>query len=369
MSQSSKLRFLRKVVLAATTVLVIAVATLRIQQWALRNRAERLLADIQQIELRKTSFEDTQKLFVHWSKWGHHEGECTRDHCLFSIALRDFLDAHPSLFKRASLNFLYSVLGGRPTEVNAGITVINGVAWEKWFGFSTSSRGLAHADAAASIDSRLPAIDERFAVHPNHAIVPLQLTPCVSIRVKFTPYEDPAEIRRLMVFDLSSITLWGFGREKEDVMPAACAEARQEQHLIAQPTPTGTGQPDSPRHESLEYLARDAGRAAVVKVLSKPSQSGNPWVPLKIETLLEEPLKRYSPRDRGTVREFHLHCSDVGWTPETRVGELYLIFTDWSRETDNVTCGGIIPVTEENLAATRRGIAQDYKAVLGQPEH
>ncbi|HEV2196517.1 MAG TPA: hypothetical protein VGR55_13110 [Candidatus Acidoferrum sp.] len=53
--------------------------------------------------------------------------------------------------------------------------------------------------------------------------------------------------------------------------------------------------------------------------------------------------------------------------PDIRVGERYLVFTDWDPETHNVTCGGIVPVTEENLAAVRRGIAQDYKALFGEP--
>ncbi|HKM83301.1 MAG TPA: hypothetical protein VJY15_20365 [Candidatus Acidoferrum sp.] len=349
---------------AVMGLLIIVFGTLRIQQWVLRHRAERLLADIQQIELRKTSFEDAQKLFGRWSKWGHYEGECTRRHCLFSIVLRDFLDGHPSLFKRASLNFLYSSLGGRPTEVYAGVTVIDGAVWEKWFGFGTSSRGFIQADAEVSTASWLPAMDERFALHPNHALVPLDVAPCVWIRANFTPYEDPAEVRRLMGFNLSDLTHWGFAREKDDVMPAACDEARKEQPLVVAPD----ARSDLPRHESLEYLARDAGRVAVVKIISKPSQSGDPWDPWKLETRLEEPLKRYSPRDVGTVQELHLRCSDLNWVPDTRVGERVLIFTDWDPESDTITCGGIAPFTEENLAATRRGIAQDYKAVFGEPK-
>lgn len=156
------------------------------------------------------------------------------------------MDRHPNLFKRAPLSFLYSALGGRPTEVYAGVTIIDGVVWEKSFGFGTSSVGFAQADAEASTASRLTAMDDRFALHPNHAIVALRLAPCVSIRAQFTPYEDPEEVRRLMGFNLSSITHWGFVREKDDVMPAACAEAREERDLVAQPTPTGA---DSPRHQ------------------------------------------------------------------------------------------------------------------------
>ncbi len=71
-------------------VLIILFGTLRIQHWVLRHRAERLLADIQQVELRKTSFEDAQKLFDRWSKWGQYKGECMRQRCLFSIVFTDF---------------------------------------------------------------------------------------------------------------------------------------------------------------------------------------------------------------------------------------------------------------------------------------
>lgn len=367
-SRFSRLRLRRSLAFATMAMVVIVVATLRIQQWVLRNRAERLLDDIQQIELRKTSFEDAQKMFGHWSKWGHYGSGCTERYCLFSMRLSDFLDGHPNLFKRASLSSLYSALGGRPTDVYADVLVVGGVVWEKRFGFLTSSRGLTRADAEASTASWLPATDERFALHPDHAIVPLHLAPCVSIRVKFTPYEDPAAVRRLMGFKLSSITHWGFAPEKDDVMPAACAEAREEQHLIAQPTPTGTGQPDSPRYESLEYLGRDAGRIAVVKVISKPSRIGDQWAPWSIQTQLEEPLKRYSLRDVGKIEELHLRCSDVNWVPDTRVGERYLTFTDWMPNSDTVACGGIVPATAENLTAARRGVAQDYKAVFGEPE-
>lgn len=79
LSRSSKLRLLRCFALTAVTVLVIAVGTLRIQQWVLRQRAERLLADIQQIELRKTSFEGAQKQFARWGEWGRAESiACSR---------------------------------------------------------------------------------------------------------------------------------------------------------------------------------------------------------------------------------------------------------------------------------------------------
>jgi hypothetical protein len=61
-------------------------------------------------------------------------------------------------------------------------------------------------------------------------------------------------------------------------------------------------------------------------------------------------------------------CGDVSWVPDTRVGDRYLIFTGRYPGSATVTCGGIAPVTEENLAAARRGIAQDYEAVFGEPE-
>ncbi len=246
----------------------------------------------------------------------------------------------------------------------AGVTVIDGVAWEKWFGFGTSSRGFIQANAEASTVSWLPAMDEGFALHPNHMVVPYHLAPCVWMVANFTPYEDPAEVRRLMRFDLSALTRWGFGQDTHDVRPAACDEARKEQPLVTPPEKRS----DLPRHESIEYLARDAGRVAEVKVISKPHESGDLWDPWKFEARLEEPLKRNSPHDVGKVQELHLRCSDVNWVPDARVGKRYLIFTWWYPESTTIVCGGIEPVTEENMAATRRGIAQDYKAVFGEPD-
>lgn len=171
----------------------------------LRRRAERLLADVQQIELRKTGFEDTQRLLARWSKWGHSEGECTKQHCQISITFADFFDRHHSLWKRESLKLLYSGLGGRPTSVHASIEVIDGVVWEKRYSVDSASRSIVSGQA--STVSWLPAVDQRFVLHPNHRVVPLTLSPCVWILSEFTPYADPAEVRRLMEFNLSIITL------------------------------------------------------------------------------------------------------------------------------------------------------------------
>jgi len=69
MSRPSQVRRLFPHFALAVMALVIAViGTLRIEQWVLRRRGERLLADIQQIELRKTSFEDAQSCPVAGAK-------------------------------------------------------------------------------------------------------------------------------------------------------------------------------------------------------------------------------------------------------------------------------------------------------------
>jgi hypothetical protein len=357
-------RFLRSFVIALIVLLVIVVVTPRVQRWVLRNRAEQLLTDLQEVELRKTSFDDVVKLYGHWRKWSRFEGQCTTQRCQIFIRFGDFFDRRPGLSKLGPIRLVYFALGGRPTHVYAAINVLNGVVWEKSFGVASAPRGIVSGET--STVSRLPAVDKRFALHPNHTVVPYRMSPCVWISAKFTPYEDPTEIPRLMEFDLKVITDWGLGHEERDVMPTACAEAREEQHLAVQPT--GHGQPDLPRHESLEYLARDAGRVGVVGVISKPRESSDSSMRWKIEARLEEPWNRYSTAEVGTVRELHLHCGDTGWTPEVQIGQRYLIFTDWDPTSDTVTCGGIVPVTDENVAATRRGIAQDYEAVFGESE-
>jgi len=358
----STLRFLRYFVLVVSGVLFVLVASVRIQQWVLRHRAERLLAEIQQIELRKTSFEDVRTLFDRWRKWGHYEGECERHRCLFRVTFGDFWYRHASLWKKSHLKVLYAALGGRPSEVHAGIDVMDGVVWEKWFGFGTSNaRGFIQADAEAATTSWLPAEDERFALHPDYR-VDTNLPYCEAVAVQFTPYEDPAEVRRLMEFNLSSLTHWGFRPEKSDVMPAACNQARKEAHLI----PDVHNKPPAyelPRHESLEYLARDALRVAVVAILDKHSESAQAW---RFKARVEVPLKRYSQQDAAAPKEIRLQCQDASSVPDVTVGGRYLIFTN-DPDSILIMCGGMVPATEENLAITRQGMAQDYEAVFQQP--
>jgi hypothetical protein len=345
--------------LSVLAVLALVVGVLRYQQRILRHRAERLLADIQQIDLRKTSFEDAQTLFLQWKRWGRYDGECTPKHCVFKVAFEDFWHRHPSLRRRTFLERGYEAFGGRPTEVYAGIQVFDGVVWEKWFGFGAGSTNASSGEMSTA--AWLPAVDERFRLHPNYR-VEANLPYCENASVQFTPYEDPMEIRRLSEFNLSPLTHWGHGAGTTDVMPTACAQARKEAHLI---TPDVHSQPLSyelSRNESLEYLARDALKVAVVKVLGKRREDAQSW---RVKAQIEVVLKRYSQQDLATIRDLDLQCQNASSMNVPSVGERYLIFTN-DPGSVGVTCGGMVPANEENLAVVRRGAAQDYEAVFNK---
>ena len=69
-----------------------------IQQRILRWRAERLLADIRQIQMGKSTWADAQHLMHRWGEWGGYEGSCTAQHCNYQIAFEDLLRALPAYF-------------------------------------------------------------------------------------------------------------------------------------------------------------------------------------------------------------------------------------------------------------------------------
>ena len=70
-------------------VLALLAAFVQLEQHLLRWRAERLLADIRQIQMGKSTWADAQRFMTKWGTWGHYEGSCTAEKCDYSIAMED----------------------------------------------------------------------------------------------------------------------------------------------------------------------------------------------------------------------------------------------------------------------------------------
>jgi hypothetical protein len=98
----------------------------QIQQHILRWRAERLLADMREMQSHKSAWADAQKIMTRWGAWGSCEGSCTREKCGYTIVLEDTLstlvwahiDRYPIL---RSLYWPLTFLGEKGAFVEASV--------------------------------------------------------------------------------------------------------------------------------------------------------------------------------------------------------------------------------------------------------
>jgi hypothetical protein len=250
------LRFFGKATLAvfislcALFCLILTVS--QVTQHVFRLRAERLLAEVQSLELRKTPWPETQRLFQHWGSAAKLNGDCDRQGCSVDIALAEpvyafvirtrIYDAFgEGPFERGweEMARAYVRLGGRPARAQASVGIRDGVVWSK--GFAVQLETFAHNvpgtwegeyTLLASMNSR-PRLgpgsgfqgvpNRQLTLHPDYEIgSPSGCDFCVDGWVNFTPYAEPADIRRLMQLDLSCLTrIIHPCRTQRDIMPNA----------------------------------------------------------------------------------------------------------------------------------------------------
>jgi hypothetical protein len=92
-------RWIRIACIAIIAPIDCLIAVVRIQQYVLRWRAERLLADIREIQMGKSTWADAQRLMHRWGKWGWYEGSCDAKSCDYVIAIRDASHAYSTFSK------------------------------------------------------------------------------------------------------------------------------------------------------------------------------------------------------------------------------------------------------------------------------
>jgi hypothetical protein len=374
------LRFLKYGVVLSLAVLLVTALSIHLQQRILRARAERLLADVRSLELRKATFEEAQPVFRRWHDFGHYNGECNQQRCTFEVTLQDIVLRHLYMYPRSLfLLRIEELLGGRPARIFARIGVQNGVVWEKSFGLflvvwpfdgprgNTSEYTLI---ATAHSVSRFSPWQERYLIHPNYVVGrPGGCEGCLAVFVEFTPYADPADVRRLMQFDLSCLTRWKRCLVQGDIMPDVWAEhSREVANYEWGPLRRTCGS------QVAELLGRDAEDAAIVDVVS--SRRGAPAFdggPIQVFTVrLVERLKRAAFWDVGATRDFSLSEDNVGLAaPNTlsqvRPGSRFiLLFSKYpiggSGQDTWLEVSCAMPFSQSHLALVRRGIKQDYEA-------
>lgn len=221
---------------ALTVFLVIAV---RAQQYALRQRAERLSTDLAHIEVGKTKLAEVQDLVRNWLSDIDGDGSCSEAQCSEHIGVEDFSYKHANLFpKRLWLLQVYRALGGRVARADARISIKNGIVTDKQFMLSIGVLGSeskpSEKDAGYLLFGRAttrqslspPRYDPS---HPSYWVGwPGGCEICVAMEVESTP-DAPLNVRRLEEFDFSCATRWlNPCRDRGDIMPEAWAEAKRE---------------------------------------------------------------------------------------------------------------------------------------------
>ena len=117
------------VVLALVAGLAVFV---QIQQRILRWRAERLLADIRELQSHKSTWADAQKIMTRWGAWGSYEGSCTAEKCEYRIIIVDTLSTliWENVARYPFLRLLYQpsiFLGEKGAGIVATLDVKSGI--------------------------------------------------------------------------------------------------------------------------------------------------------------------------------------------------------------------------------------------------
>ena len=178
------LRILRGAGLAVLAVVLLAFAAVQTQQWLLRWRAERLMADMHQIRLYQSTWADAQRLMNRWGAWGHYDGSCKATSCRYEIDLMDACWWSQKgeragicgwLVRNEADYEIYSLLGGRRAVIHCEFIVQDGTIWRTgaWvqieavstlMAVARSRQVLRHSDGECSVFGW----DNQLAKHPYY---------------------------------------------------------------------------------------------------------------------------------------------------------------------------------------------------------
>src|SRR5262245_45393855 len=199
-------------------------------------------------------------------------------------------------------------------------------------------------------------ISPQLYLHSNYEIGrPSGCTICVHGWVRFTPYANPADVRRLMQLDLSCLTRWRPCVSQSDVMPVAW-----DQHLAELSRPTGDQDHTACSPSMLEALGRDSTNIVIARIVrSHKTAEGLTVSARTLEQLKGHDLKVGETLDMRGWRS----AEDSATGPQD--GSLTVLFAGFRARSPWISppdaCMGT-PTNETTLNLIRRGIAQDYGA-------
>jgi hypothetical protein len=216
------------------------IVAIRLQQYVLRARSERLLGQVRALDLGGATFADSQRVFQQWPS-ARDQGPCVPMQCDFEIGISDLSAAHQRFWpNHPQLWHAYVSLGGRPSLVTARVSVHDGVVWSKFFRVVVAVSphemhpfnpyGYELIGEARTVQAPNAQSWSTETSHSQYHIgQPGGCEICVMVYTEFTPYAKPTDIQRLMQFDLSCLTRWRSPcRTQADIMPAAWKQVQSE---------------------------------------------------------------------------------------------------------------------------------------------
>lgn len=201
-------------------------------QWLLRWRGERLLADIQALEVSKSSWTDAEALV---KKWGfRHLGDsCTPEKCQYGIqvghGLTRWFWGYPDVGVMNWMPRIADNVGLRFSGISAGFTVEKGVVTSKSFwemvrlpvrDWLLPGGGYMQELMVMSVEtadsSRYPDYDNRRSrMHPHSSARETKF----GLVVGYSPDEDISERAKLMDFRLDCITRFIPCKNEGEILP------------------------------------------------------------------------------------------------------------------------------------------------------
>lgn len=334
---------------AALLIGGLVAGAIRLDQYRLRWRGERLQADIRSLELRKSTYADARRLEDRWFD-ETKEGVCRPSWCDLQISVQNTGWAHIEFLRNhLAILAIYHRLGGRLADAGASIRVRDNLVWEKGIGLhietlvtESDGRRIEYwLSGGAGTDDHFSWISAR---HPEYQIVGSD----VHLRlgdVNFTPFADPQDVLRLTDLNFACLTRWHHCTEQADILPTAWREAQPEWKERAQ---NGFVVPCTPA--AIRVISRQTRRIDLVKVTKlKPL---NEWsltmtlhrlpgsIPERADIWQELSLPQWQDLDIGVDISHGFH-----------VGDRLLYLEE---------CPQLVPATQENLTAARLGAGEGW---------
>jgi len=328
---------------AVLASILLLAAAIRVDQYVLRYRAERLQSDIRSLELRKSTFADARRLEDRWFD-NTKEKVCRPSWCDLDISLNNTSARHLEfLWNHLAVRAIYHSLGGRVARAGAFIQVRDNILWGKGIGLGIETletepdgRRVEYT-LGGSIGTHSPF--QVWVQHPEYQIGgPTGCTGCRIGWVNFTPFADPRDVLRLTDLNFTCITRWRHCTKQADILPTAWKELEAEIAKGAKDDPN----PCTPA--IIRSLSRQTHRVELLRVIKlKP----DPNVPL----MTVRRLPGSTPQRPDQAQEFDLIADHIG-LGVAYLGEQFLRF-------DYGACPAV-PATEENLKAARLGAAEGW---------